>query len=218
MIMRRKKFTLLEILIVIAIIAILASMLFPLFSKAKRSGIKTYCASAHKQLHTGLMAYVYDKKDKRVLPSYNGAWKYTSGVGWKFTFNLWENQMKEYITTPKAIDCPETTKVMTGFGWSDFGYNDWLNDYGYAWHYAQGKKLASLNNPSELIVFSDGYYRMMHTDTGNWWSRINGRHSGVHTGNLWSPDGNANFVTLDGSVQNSDWRDAQERFRDRMDN
>ena len=89
---------------------------------------------------------------------------------------------------------------------------------GYAYHYAKGKKMAQLNNPSELIVFSDGFYRMMHTDTGNWRSRINGRHSGTHTGNLWSPDGNANFITLDGSVQNSDWRDAQERFRDRMDN
>lgn len=58
--MKSKRFTLIELLIVIAIIAILASMLLPALSKARASAHKTKCTSNLKQIFTGLSLYAVD--------------------------------------------------------------------------------------------------------------------------------------------------------------
>ena len=57
---RRKAFTLVELLIVIAIIALLAAILFPAFSRARESARRSSCQSNLKQISLGLMQYAQE--------------------------------------------------------------------------------------------------------------------------------------------------------------
>lgn len=61
--MKRKYFTLIELLIVIAIIAILAAMLLPALNKARDKAKQIKCVSNLKQLYTTLRLYADDNRD-----------------------------------------------------------------------------------------------------------------------------------------------------------
>ena len=61
------KFTLIELLIVIAIIAILAAMLLPVLNQARDKAKQAKCISNLKQCVTGALMYAGDYKD--MLPA-----------------------------------------------------------------------------------------------------------------------------------------------------
>ena len=53
-------FTLVEILIVLAVITVLAALLFPTLWRVRASGRKTACSSNLKQLSSAIQQYVHD--------------------------------------------------------------------------------------------------------------------------------------------------------------
>lgn len=57
---KRRGFTLIELLVVITIIAILASILFPVFAQAREKARQTTCLSNLKQVGQGLLMYAGD--------------------------------------------------------------------------------------------------------------------------------------------------------------
>src|SRR5579864_6739269 len=57
---RRSGFTLLELLLVIAIIVLLASILLPVVSKARESARRTACMNNLRQISQAVLAYVSD--------------------------------------------------------------------------------------------------------------------------------------------------------------
>jgi prepilin-type N-terminal cleavage/methylation domain-containing protein/prepilin-type processing-associated H-X9-DG protein len=68
---RRRGFTLIEILVVIAIIAILAAIIFPIFSRARAKARQTRCLSNVKQLALAMDMYAQDYEEQ--LPvAHNG--------------------------------------------------------------------------------------------------------------------------------------------------
>lgn len=58
----RAGFTLVEILVVLAIIAILSALLFPVFNRARERGRQTNCASNLSQLYTAIRLYYDDER------------------------------------------------------------------------------------------------------------------------------------------------------------
>jgi len=60
---RRRGFTLIELLVVIAIIGILASMVFPVFARARESARKVVCLSNVKNIALAIQMYLADNND-----------------------------------------------------------------------------------------------------------------------------------------------------------
>ena len=61
-------FSLIEMLVVIAVISILAALLWPLFSQAREKGRDAQCVSNLRQLHIGMMNFAADSGDRLPLP------------------------------------------------------------------------------------------------------------------------------------------------------
>ncbi len=61
--LRRRGFTLIELLVVIAIIGILASMVFPVFARARESARKAVCLSNVKNIALAVNMYLADNND-----------------------------------------------------------------------------------------------------------------------------------------------------------
>ncbi len=143
---KKKYFSLIELLIVVAIIAILAGMLLPALNKARENGRSAFCLSSLKQFGTAINIYADNNND--LLPHYNSnannkAWY--SAVDGPLTAALGDDnpvnnrggrcvagvsfdstsktvQTKHKLTCPSLIWQDEVTYWPNGFAPS-YGYN-----------------------------------------------------------------------------------------------
>src|ERR1051325_9044508 len=89
---RARAFTLVELLVVIALIGILAALLLPTVNRSKASAMKTVCLNNLKQINLGLRMYADDN---------NGTLPITNHVG-----SAYKELMKHNVglTTPSSPD------------------------------------------------------------------------------------------------------------------
>ncbi len=95
--LRRSAFTLVELLIVIAILAVLAAILFPVFARARENARRTSCQSNLKQISLGALQYIQDYDERFPLGvTANGLNNYST------SFDL----MQPYLKSPQIGICP----------------------------------------------------------------------------------------------------------------
>lgn len=71
---RRSAFTLVELLVVLAIAAMLAALLFPVFARSRRAAKASGCLSNLRQQYVALMLYLESSEER--FPVINFAWEY----------------------------------------------------------------------------------------------------------------------------------------------
>jgi prepilin-type N-terminal cleavage/methylation domain-containing protein len=96
----RRAFTLVELLVTVGIVAILAAILFPVFSAAKKSALSSVCASNFRQVAVSSGLYSGDYDDRYVVPRYTGAERPTP------TDRTWVQLVLPYLRTLDVTRCP----------------------------------------------------------------------------------------------------------------
>lgn len=177
---RKQGFTLIELLTVIAIISVLAAILFPVFARARENARRASCQSNLKQLGLAMMMYTQDY-DERLVPVASSAGR-------------WAQLLQPYIKSHALMRCPSSDYGITyDYGSGPFSYSDpagpYYNyffglypSYGYNWEYlspnltecpsgpascstnpgpptansdARGVSLAAIGSPSSTIALAD---------------------------------------------------------------
>jgi prepilin-type N-terminal cleavage/methylation domain-containing protein/prepilin-type processing-associated H-X9-DG protein len=127
-------FTLIELLVVITIIAILAAILFPVFSRAREQARKTSCASNIKQMTMALLQYTQDY-DETTVPL-------RTGEIFSPAFD-WSEALQPYIKNRQIFRCPSGAgKVMA------YTYNYFVGG-------PNGRSDAAIPLPAQTPVYAD---------------------------------------------------------------
>lgn len=147
----KKHFTLIEMLVVIAIISILASILLPALQKAKDQVRSLACKNNLKQI--AILSYNYASDFDDIMPA--------SGSNWTDELNPWANKLKWHagmsitntkkanLTGPCIFFCKTAEQYQCSPGWQRSNYG--LNGNAY------GAKMTKIK--PQALIFADGNWR-----------------------------------------------------------
>ena len=196
---RMRAFTIIELLVVVAIIALLASLLLPAVQTARASARRTQCASNMRQLGIGLQNY---------LDVHQGRFPHSDHQGLK---ESWIVTLSDFLENTDAIRiCPSDPSGDLRLQHGGTSYL--LNQYLVMSVSGGVSRIDQLQATSRTVVAMEGAdlrkadSTVDHAHAADWFSEAN-----VRNGFVWlriaselQPDrhlGAANYLFVDGHVQ-----------------
>jgi prepilin-type N-terminal cleavage/methylation domain-containing protein/prepilin-type processing-associated H-X9-DG protein len=134
---QRRGFTLVEILVVIAVIGILTAMIFPVFASARLKARQSVCLSNVKQIVAAALMYADDNDE--TLPV-------TSWSSW-YRINF-PAAILPYTKSPKLFHCPQDKQGSNGFS---YPANDTAGGPMLGW-YGTGSQMVMIDDPASTIL------------------------------------------------------------------
>ena len=172
-------FTMIEIVVVIAIIMLLAAILFPVLGRARENGRRTVCSSNLRQIALGMQQYTQD--NNRRFPPVPDFSNVDEG---------WLSSLSATLTSVAILQCPSESKKIEP---STTDY--WLNAN------LLGKSDVRLRTPVSVVMLGDG------EQSGA--SYVFPKDNNDVDPNRWKPDGayairhfgGSNFAFADGHIK-----------------
>lgn len=211
-----KKFSLIELLVVVAIIGILASLLLPVLSKARKTAKLAVCKSQQKQISTTIFLYADDNEDY-IVPAPAGINHLT-----------WDDQLSTYdqrnlssavIAGTQGIDesdmtssniylCPSDNLASAAAGKArrTYSFNNGAHlgtdDWGLNFNNPDPLKLNEVNSPVNCLMLSE--WSNSGSYLGKTWYSVLGQTGDIDTGMTTPHDSSQKFNVLyvDGHVDN----------------
>jgi prepilin-type N-terminal cleavage/methylation domain-containing protein len=186
----RGAFTLVELLVVIAVIAILAAIVLPVFAQAREKARQTTCVSNMRQMGLAVQMYGQDYDERLPL----------AATATNTSFLNWHNLVDPYVKSSQIWVCPSyNAPIRDIFGnfVCHYGYNSYYLNEGvdpaniYTLNNAPGVSLAAVSAPANCILMVDdrgvdGKLPANHLCTyvlppsqpdANFWGRPDPRHT-----------------------------------------
>ena len=162
---RSKGFTIVELLVVIAVIGILAAILFPVFARARENARRASCQSNLKQIGLGLAQYTqdYDETLPTMSATAQGTVSYNSSNNWTAPaaettryatspYQNWIQSIHPYVKSWQLYKCVAATQnAYTPLGYPCYeSQGDSDSSYRYNGVMLQ-RRLSAIQQPSTLI-------------------------------------------------------------------